>query len=75
MRGSTVLLRELAAAMKVRAVIELIEEIERLVREAIPLHIESLRANGDPVPPPTTVATTVIPPPAAPTSAPSDPQD
>ena len=52
-----------------------IEEVERLVREAIPLHIERLRANGDPVPPPTTVATTVIPPPAAPTSAPSDPQD
>ena len=34
-----------------------IEEVERLIREAIPLHIESLRANGDPVPPPTTALT------------------
>ena len=42
-----------------------IEEVERLIREAIPLHIESLRANGDPVPPPSTVATTVVPAPAA----------
>jgi predicted RNase H-like HicB family nuclease len=51
-----------------------LEEVERLIREAIPLHIESLRANGDPVPPPTTVATTVIPAPAALTSTASDPQ-
>ena len=42
-----------------------IEEVERLIREAIPLHIESLRANGDLVPPPSTVATTVVPAPAA----------
>ncbi len=42
-----------------------IEEVERLIREAIPLHIESLRAHGDPVPPPSTVATTVVPAPAA----------
>jgi predicted RNase H-like HicB family nuclease len=40
-----------------------IEEVERLIREAIPLHIESLRAHGDPVPPPTTVATRIIPAP------------
>ena len=44
------------------------EEVERLIREAIPLHIESLRAHGDPVPPPTTVATRVI---AAPADVPS----
>jgi predicted RNA binding protein YcfA (HicA-like mRNA interferase family) len=41
-----------------------VEEVERLIREAIPLHIESLRAHGEPVPPPTTVATAVIPAPA-----------
>jgi predicted RNase H-like HicB family nuclease len=46
-----------------------IEEVERLIREAIPLHIEGLRANGDPVPPPSTVATAVIPAPAAGTSS------
>ena len=51
-----------------------IEEVERLIREAIPLHIESLRAHGEPVPPPTTVATTIIPAPAALTSTASDPQ-
>ena len=51
-----------------------IEEVERLIREVIPLHIESLRAHGDPVPPPSTVATTVIPAPAALTSTASDPQ-
>jgi predicted RNase H-like HicB family nuclease len=38
-----------------------LEEVERLIREAIPLHIESLRAHGDPVPPPSTVATMVVP--------------
>jgi predicted RNase H-like HicB family nuclease len=42
-----------------------LEEVERLIREAIPLHIESLRAHGDPVPPPSTVATIVVPAPAA----------
>jgi predicted RNase H-like HicB family nuclease len=41
------------------------DEVERLIREAIPLHIEGLRANGDPVPPPSTVATLVVPAPAA----------
>jgi predicted RNase H-like HicB family nuclease len=45
-----------------------IEEVERLIREAIPLHIESLRTHGDPVPPPSTVATTII---AAPADLPS----
>lgn len=48
------------------------EEAERLIREAIPLHIESLRAHGDHVPPPSTVATMVVPAPAALTSSPSD---
>ena len=33
--------------------------------EAVALHIESLRAQGEPVPPPSTVATTVIAPPTA----------
>jgi len=42
-----------------------VEEVERLIREAVPLHIESLRAHGEPVPPPSTVATTVIAVPAA----------
>jgi predicted RNase H-like HicB family nuclease len=45
-----------------------VEEVERLIREAIPLHIESLRAHGDPVPPPATVATLVVAAPAATTS-------
>jgi predicted RNase H-like HicB family nuclease len=49
-----------------------LEEVERLIREAIPLHIESLRAQGDPVPPPSTVATMVIPVPAELTSNASD---
>jgi len=44
---------------------ESVEEVERLIREAVPLHIESLRAHGEPVPPPSTVATTVIAVPAA----------
>ena len=42
-----------------------LEEVERLIREAIPLHIESLRAHGDPVPPPWTVAAMLVPAPAA----------
>jgi predicted RNase H-like HicB family nuclease len=29
-----------------------LEEVERLMREAIPLHIESLKAHGDEVPDP-----------------------
>lgn len=49
-----------------------LEEVERLIREAIPLHIESLRAHGDPVPAPSTVATLVVPAPAAVTSSASD---
>jgi predicted RNase H-like HicB family nuclease len=49
-----------------------VEEVERLIREAIPLHIESLRAHGDPVPPPSTVAAMVVPAPAALASNASD---
>jgi predicted RNase H-like HicB family nuclease len=30
------------------------EETEQLIREAIPFHIEGLRANGDSIPEPTT---------------------
>jgi predicted RNase H-like HicB family nuclease len=30
------------------------EETKELIREAIPFHIESLHANGDPIPEPTT---------------------
>lgn len=33
--------------------------VEQLIRDAIPLHIESLRAHGEPVPPPQTRASTV----------------
>ena len=29
-------------------------ETERLIREAIPFHLEALRENGDPIPEPTT---------------------
>ena len=32
------------------------DEVARLMREAIPLHIESLRSHGDPVPEPHTQA-------------------
>jgi predicted RNase H-like HicB family nuclease len=42
-----------------------IEEVERLIREAIVLHLESLRAHGDPIPPPSAVAATLVEVPAA----------
>jgi len=32
------------------------EEAKRLIRETVKLHLEGLRAQGDPVPPPTSVA-------------------
>jgi predicted RNase H-like HicB family nuclease len=35
-------------------------EVEELMREAIRLHIESLRAHGEPVPPPSAAAATVV---------------
>jgi predicted RNase H-like HicB family nuclease len=36
-----------------------VEEVEQLIREAIPLHVESLRAHGESVPPPQTRARTI----------------
>ncbi|MCC6680362.1 MAG: type II toxin-antitoxin system HicB family antitoxin [Phycisphaeraceae bacterium] len=33
-----------------------LEEAERMIREAILAHVESLREHGDPIPPPTTHA-------------------
>jgi predicted RNase H-like HicB family nuclease len=42
-----------------------VEEVERLIREAIALHVEGLRAHGEPVPPPSAVAATVVTVPAA----------
>ncbi len=35
------------------------EEVERLIKEAIDLHIESLREHGEAVPPPTSAAGTI----------------
>ena len=35
-------------------------EVEELMREAIRLHIDSLRAHGEPVPPPSAAAATVV---------------
>ncbi|MBI2169008.1 MAG: type II toxin-antitoxin system HicB family antitoxin [Actinobacteria bacterium] len=36
------------------------EEVEALMGEAIRLHLESLRASGEPVPPPSAAAATVV---------------
>lgn len=36
-------------------------EVEARMREAIPLHLESLRAHGEPVPEPSAAAATVVP--------------
>jgi predicted RNase H-like HicB family nuclease len=41
------------------------EEVERLIREAIELHLEGLREAGDPIPRPAAVATTLVEVPAA----------
>ena len=41
------------------------EEVERLIREAIELHLEGLREAGDPIPRPAAVATTLVEIPAA----------
>ena len=35
-------------------------EVERLIGEAIPLHIESMREQGEPVPAPTAVGSTMV---------------
>jgi predicted RNase H-like HicB family nuclease len=42
-----------------------IDEVKRLIRETVVLHIDSLREHGEPVPPPSVVATTVVEVPAA----------
>lgn len=36
------------------------EEVENLIAEAIPLHIELMRQQGEPVPPPTAVGSTTV---------------
>lgn len=38
------------------AAAETLAEVKRLIREAVALHLEGLRADGDPIPPPTSVA-------------------
>jgi hypothetical protein len=48
-----------------RAAGDSVEEAERLIREAVALHVQSLRAPGEPVPPPSAVAATVVTVPAA----------
>jgi len=42
-----------------------IEEVSDLIREAIALHLDSLREHGDPIPPASAVATAVVTVPAA----------
>ena len=37
------------------AVADTVQEVEQLIREAIPFQIEGLRLNGDPVPEPTSL--------------------
>ena len=37
-----------------------LEEVDRLIREAIRLHIDSLRAHGEPVPEPSTAAVRLV---------------
>jgi predicted RNase H-like HicB family nuclease len=37
-----------------------VDEVESRIRDAIRLHLESLRAHGDPVPEPTTAAVRVV---------------
>lgn len=41
------------------------EEVEQLIRDAIALHLESLRQAGEPIPEPTAVGTTLVEVPAA----------
>lgn len=38
------------------AVAETLDEVKCLIREAVALHLEGLRADGDPILPPTSVA-------------------
>jgi predicted RNase H-like HicB family nuclease len=37
------------------------EEVEQMIREAIPFHIESMREHGEPVPPPSARLSIVVP--------------
>jgi predicted RNase H-like HicB family nuclease len=41
------------------------EDVERLIREAIELHLDGLREGGDPIPRPAAIATTLVDVPAA----------
>ena len=41
------------------------EDVERLIREAIALHLDGLRQTGEPIPVPTAVGTTLVEVPAA----------
>jgi predicted RNase H-like HicB family nuclease len=41
------------------------DEVERLIREAVSLHLEALRRAGDPIPAPSAVGTTLIEVPVA----------
>ena len=41
------------------AVGETAEEVTQLIREAVELHLEAMRENGDPIPPPTSTAIVV----------------
>ena len=36
------------------------EEVEQLIREAIPLHLEAMRDSGEPIPPPTAAGAMVV---------------
>ena len=38
------------------AVADTVEEVEKLIREAIEFHLEGMREDGDPIPEPTTIA-------------------
>jgi predicted RNase H-like HicB family nuclease len=40
------------------------DEVERLIREAIPFHLDGLREAGDPIPAPSAVATALVEVPA-----------
>jgi predicted RNase H-like HicB family nuclease len=37
-----------------------VAEVDKLIREAIELHIQAMREAGEPVPPPTAAATTIV---------------
>jgi len=41
------------------AVVDSIEAVEKLIREAFEFHLEGMREDGDPIPEPTSIATYV----------------